>query len=62
MYVSSTTSSGVSREQLNLFAPSSGAELSLEQTAPGGNADEQLAWLANVAFDRLFAIPIHRTA
>ncbi len=61
MYLGSVTISGVSHEQLMFFAPSDGSEVSLDLTAPSGHPDEQLAWLANVAFDRLFAIPVQRT-
>jgi hypothetical protein len=59
--VRSITISGVTHQQLFLFAPSNGSEVSLDLTQPPGNADEQLAWLANVAFDRLFGIPVQRT-
>ncbi|MBV9353906.1 MAG: hypothetical protein JO023_00120 [Chloroflexi bacterium] len=61
MYVSTQAFSGLTYEQLKFFAPSNGSEVSLELTQPSGNADEQLAWLANVAFDRLFGIPVQRT-
>ncbi len=62
MYASTTQAfSGVSYEDFKFFAPSDGAEVSLELTTPSGNPDALLAWLANVAFDRLFAIPVQRT-
>lgn len=60
MSLGTVTISGVTHEQLGFFSASNGSEVSLDLTAPSGNAAEELPWLANVAFDRLFAIPIQR--
>jgi hypothetical protein len=61
MDVRSLTIAGVTHDQLAFFSEINGSELALDLTAPDAHADEQLAWLANVAFDRLFAIPVQRT-
>lgn len=59
-YQNRTTVDGVIHQQLIAFQGA--VELSLDLRAPGRNAGEQLAWLTHVAFDRLFAIPVQRTA
>ncbi len=61
IYLRSITISGVPHEQLSFFSAGNGSELSLDLTAPSGNAAGQLPWLANVAFDRLFGVPVQRT-
>jgi len=38
-----------------------GAELTLDLTSPGPHAGEQLTWLADVALQRLFSVPVTRT-
>jgi hypothetical protein len=58
-YQKATTIAGVRHQQLSAFL--GGVELSLDLTVPGTQAGEQLAWLSDVAFDRLFAIPVRRT-
>jgi hypothetical protein len=57
-YQKATTTAGIRHQQLYAFL--GGVELSLDLRAPGSNAGEQLAWLSDVAFDRLFAIPVAR--
>lgn len=57
-YQKAVTIAGVNHQQLYAFP--GGVELSLDLTAPGPSAGEQLAWLSDVAFDRLFAIPVQR--
>ncbi len=58
MFLGSVTSSG---EQFQFLSANNGSEVSLNLTSPGPNTDQQLPWLANVAFDRLFAVPVQRT-
>ena len=58
-YQKAITTAGVTHQQLHAFL--GGVELSLDLSAPGPNAGEELAWLNDVAFDRLFAIPVQRT-
>lgn len=58
-YQEATTIAGVTHQQLHAFL--GGVELSLDLSDPGSNAGEQLAWLSDVAFDQLFAIPVQRT-
>lgn len=57
-YQSSTTSAGVTHQQLRAFE--NGAELSLDLTMPSTSAPEQLAWLTDVAFERLYGVPVQR--
>lgn len=57
-YQKSTSAGGATHQQLHAFLGA--VELSLDLTAPGPNAGEQLAWLSEVAFDRLFSIPVQR--
>jgi hypothetical protein len=49
---------GMPDQQLEAFL--NGAELTLDLTQPRASSPERLAWLANVAFDRLFGIPVQR--
>jgi hypothetical protein len=58
-YQNSATIAGITHQ--HLFAFQGAVELSLDLTAPGPDAGEQLAWLSDVALDRLFAIPVQRT-
>jgi hypothetical protein len=57
-YSKSTTTGGVTHDQLYAFE--NGVQLSLDLTAPGMDAGEQLAWLSGVAFDRLLSVPVQR--
>ncbi len=57
-YQKATITGGVIHQQLYAFQ--GGVELSLDLRAPGPNGGEQLAWLSDVALDRLFAIPVQR--
>jgi hypothetical protein len=59
-YQKSTTTEGITHQQLHAFLGA--VELSLDLAAPGRKAGEQLAWLSEVAFDRLFSIPVHRAS
>jgi hypothetical protein len=50
---------GVERDQLDAFQ--TGAQLSLDVTALPPLPEDGFAWLTNVAFDRLFGVPVHRS-
>jgi hypothetical protein len=52
------TRSITGHEQVDGFE--GGAQLALDLSAPGAHADEQLTWLASVAMQRLFAVPVSR--
>jgi hypothetical protein len=58
-YQNATTIAGVTHQQLVAFQGA--VELSLDLRASGPKAGEQLAWLSDVAFDHLFAIPVQRS-
>lgn len=58
-YQNSTTSAGITHQQLRAFE--NGAEISLDLAMPGPNGAEQLAWLTDVAFARLYGVPVQRT-
>ncbi len=57
-FINPVTIAGVMHEQLDAFE--NGAEWDLDVTDPGMHPGEQLAWLAYVAYDRLFGIQVTR--
>ena len=57
-YENATTVAGVAHQQLHAFY--GGIEISVDLAAPGSDAAEFIAWLADVGFDRLFSIPVQR--
>jgi hypothetical protein len=50
---------GVERNQLDAFQ--NGAQLSLDMTSFPPVPEDGLPWLTDVAFDRLFGVPVHRS-
>jgi hypothetical protein len=54
----SSTSGGVTHQQLDAFE--NGVRLSLDLTIPSTAASEQLAWLTDVALERLFGVQVAR--
>jgi hypothetical protein len=54
----SSTSGGVTHQQLYAFE--NGVQLSLDLTIPSTAASEQLAWLTDVALERLFGVQVAR--
>jgi hypothetical protein len=57
-FINSVAIAGVTHEKLAAFQ--NGTEWDLDLTNPGMGAGEQLAWLAHVAYDRLFGIQVGR--
>lgn len=60
IYMNSAVVRGRPEQQLEAFAR--GSQLSLTLTTPSVNGDEQLVHVANVAFDRLFGVPVQRAS
>jgi hypothetical protein len=57
-YQKSTVTGGVTHQQLYAFE--NGVQLSLDLAIPSTAASEQLAWLTDVALERLFGVQVAR--